>query len=291
MIKKIFEGYHTLIRQILADGERRKDRTGVGTRSIFAPANLRFDLSYCFPAYWGRALPVEKFCAEALWFLKGCPDGARWLQKRGIGIWDKWANESGDLGRVYGQQWRRWVGCNSHNTHAANIDQLAGLIENLRTDPHSRRHLVTAWQPAELHLMALPPCHFGFNCYISNPDTDRAKLSLCVFLRSSDVIIGLPANIVNYAFIAHAIARAVGVGVGELVVNFVGDTHIYENLVPVAEELLTRGEYPAEEALPQLVWHTENTVVDAYDWHAKGNKDFTIKNYFPHTKIKTDVAV
>ncbi len=108
--KPIFSAYHSLISDILAHGERRKDRTGHGTLSLFAPANLRFDLGYCFPAYWTRSLPIEKFCAESVWFLKGCPDGANWLNERGIKIWDKWANESGGLGRVYGQQWREWIG-------------------------------------------------------------------------------------------------------------------------------------------------------------------------------------
>jgi thymidylate synthase len=138
--------------------------------------------------------------------------------------------------------------------------------------------------------MALPPCHFGFDCYVSQPETANAKINLCVFLRSSDVILGLPANIANYAFVAHCIARAVGMGVGELVVALCGDTHIYIDTVPTAEELLQRGEQPAEDVLPQLVFHTENTVVDAYEWD-KTRKDFSVKNYFPHSAIKTPLAV
>ncbi len=292
MIKPIFQQYHQLIRDILTNGERRKDRTGVGTLSLFAPAMLRFDLGYCFPAYWGRELPVDKFCAEALWFIKGCPDGARWLQERGIGYWNSWADKDGYLGRVYGQQWRDWRGIEDcfGVSCASETDQLAETIDLIKSDPYSRRQLVTAWQPAELNQMALPPCHFAFVCYVSQPETPNAKLNLNVLLRSSDVIIGLPANIINYAFVAHCIARAVGIGVGELVVTMCGDTHIYENSIDTAKELLQRGEMPAEDALPQLVFRTENTVVDGYEWD-KTRKDFAVQNYFAHPAIKTPVAV
>lgn len=283
----IFQRYHFLLANILNYGEIRKDRTGVGTLSIFAPDSLRFDLSQNFPAYAGRKVSINWACAEALWFLKGSPDG--WLKERGITIWDEWADENGGIGRGYGKQWRKY----RDHKNGAYLDQIAELIQTLKTNPYTRRAVVTAWQPAELHLMALPPCHYSFQVYIEKPNTPAARLCLSVSLRSSDVIVGLPSNIANYAFIAHVLARAVGVGVGELVVCFTGDAHIYTNHIEAAKTLLDRaGEGDKAPYNCQLVFNTENTDIDKYEWQSgKGaRKDFEVINYFPKPAMELPVA-
>jgi len=283
--KDIWAPYHALLSQILNEGESRKDRTGTGTLSIFAPASLRFDLAHSFPAYTGRQIALNWALAEGLWFLKGCPD--LWLKERAITIWDEWADPDGKLGRIYGYQWRSWRGLGYEKP----TDQIADLLKTLTANPYDRRTVVTAWQPAEMHLMALPPCHYGFNVYISQPNTPNARLNLCVLIRSSDVVIGLPSNIANYAFITHALARHLGIAAGELVVSITGDAHIYNNLNAAARELLQRADLPpVSESLPQLQFNTNNTVFDAYDWQ-KDKKDFSVINYFPHPKMELQIAV
>ncbi len=296
---EIFAGYHALLAKILRTGELRADRTGVGTLSLFAPDSLRFDLSHSFPAYEGRKVSINWACAEGLWFLKGCPD--HWLQQRGINIWQEWQRPDGTLGRIYGQQWREWRGieCSFDGIYELLlvVDQIENLIDVLKTNPYTRRGVVSAWQPAELDDMALAPCHYGFQCHVTNPHTPEAKLNLSLLLRSSDVIVGLPSNITNYAFIAHALARAVGVGVGELVVHFTGDAHIYLNHVKAAKELLVRAKYTGDTPYNcQIVFTTENTDIDQYDWQpnrdgVKGRKDFKIINYTPQPAMELPVAV
>lgn len=285
-----FSQYHNLIENVLNQGTERTDRTGVGTFSVFAPYSLIFDLrNGAFPAYEGRALPIEKFCAEMLWFLrKGENTDTAFLKERGISYWDNWADNEGYLGRIYGAQWRGWQSFNG-----AKKDQFMQLIENLQTNPYSRRHLVTAWNVSELDGMALPPCHYAFQCYVGEGENGRKTLSLCVVLRSSDIIVGLPANIANYAFLAHLIARAVDYDANELVVVFSGDAHIYKNHVEAAEELLDRDK---NESHARIVWNTQSTDIFSYDWfpngHAqKNNNSFRIENYNPAPAIKVEIAV
>jgi thymidylate synthase len=288
---QIFAGYHALLAQILNEGESRPDRTGTGALSVFAPASLRFDLAHSFPAYAGRKVSINWALAEGLWFLLGSPDG--WLQQRGITIWNAWADKLGSIGRGYGKQWRKW----RDNMTGAPRDQITELVQALRETPYTRRAVVTAWQPAELQYMALPPCHYTFVCYVAEPGTARARLSLSVQMRSSDTVVGLPSNIANYAFIAHVLARAVGVGVGELVVDFTGDAHIYTSHIAAAQELLRRAEQEAKEPQQQhacqLVFNTENTNIDSYDWQpGKGaRKDFTITNYKPQGAMQLPVSI
>jgi thymidylate synthase len=259
------QNYHELIRHILENGTDKQDRTGVGTRSIFGH-QLRFDLQKGFPLLTTKKTHFKSIAYELLWFLKGS-DTIQYLKENGVTIWDEWADEKGNLGRIYGVQWRRWN---------QGIDQIQILIEGIKNNPDSRRHIVSAWNVSDLNQMALPPCHILFQCYVAN-----GKLSLSMYQRSCDVFLGLPFNIASYALLTHMIAQVCSLQVGELIIS-IGDTHLYSNHFEQAKLLLTRSEYP----LPTLTLDPSVTDIDSFDYH-----HFNLQNYQHHPAIKADIAV
>ena len=216
--------YETLLHDVLLNGSPRQDRTGVGTRSVFG-RQLRYDLSKGFPRITSKYVAMKPVKAELLWFLRG-ETSIRRLKEQGITIWDEWADENDDIGPLYGHQWRSWT-----DRDGTAHDQIEALIQGLRQDPHSRRHLVSAWNVGDLDEMALAPCHAFFQCYVS----DEGRLSLQVYQRSADIFLGLPMNIASYALLTHMLAQQTGLHVGELIWTG-GDCHIYDNHVDAVEE-------------------------------------------------------
>ncbi len=263
------QAYHDLLRRILEDGVPQADRTGVGTLSVFGH-QMRFDLSAGFPLVTTKKLYVRAIFIELLWFLRG-DTNVRWLQDRRVGIWDEWARADGDLGPVYGKQWRDW-----ESPDGRHIDQMAALIDTIRRDPTSRRQIVTAWNPGDLDRMALAPCHCLFQTYVAN-----GKLSLQLYQRSCDAFLGLPFNIASYALLTHLIADQCGLEVGEFIWTG-GDTHLYANHLEQARLQLTRD--PRQ--LPRLVIKQRAGSIDGYDFD-----DFAIEGYDPHPHIAAKVAV
>ena len=229
---EINDQYERLLEDVLLHGEPRNDRTGVGTRSVFG-RQLRYDLSRGFPRITTKYVPMKVVKAELLWFLRG-DDDISWLQKQGVHIWDDWADTDGYVGPLYGVQWRSWI-----DSDDMAIDQIRRLIAGLKSDPHSRRHLVSAWNVGELGEMALAPCHAFFQCYVSNNN----RLSLQVYQRSADLFLGVPVNIASYALLTHMLAQQTGLSVGELIWAG-GDCHIYDNHVEQVKEQLSRTVYP-----------------------------------------------
>ena len=223
--------YERLLEDVLLHGEPRHDRTGVGTRTVFA-RQLRYDLRAGFPRITTKFVAMKAVKGELLWFLRGSTN-VRWLQERGITIWDAWADADGELGPVYGSQWRSWPARDGQA-----IDQIARLIETLRRDPDSRRMLVSAWNVGELGAMALAPCHAFFQCYAA-----RGRLSLQVYQRSADLFLGVPFNIASYALLTHMLAQQADLEVGELIWTG-GDCHIYDNHVEQVKTQLTREVFP-----------------------------------------------
>lgn len=261
--------YLQLLKYILDTGVDRTDRTGTGTRSVFG-YQMRFDLSAGFPLLTTKKLHIKSVIYELLWFLRG-ETNVRWLQERGVKIWDEWADENGDLGPVYGSQWRSWP-----DGRGGTIDQIANVVSSIRTKPDSRRHIVTAWNPAEVDDMALPPCHCLFQFYVA-----EGKLSCQLYQRSADVFLGVPFNIGSYALLTHMMAQVTGLEVGEFVHSF-GDVHLYKNHFEQAETQLNREPRP----LPRLTVNPEKT--DIFDFVFE---DFQITGYDPHPHIKAEVAV
>ena len=229
---EINDQYERLLQDVLLHGEPRQDRTGVGTRAVFG-RQLRYDLSKGFPRITTKYVPMKVVKAELLWFLRG-DDDISWLQKQGVHIWDDWADTDGYVGPLYGVQWRSWI-----DSDDMAIDQIRRLIAGLKSDPHSRRHLVSAWNVGELGEMALAPCHAFFQCYVSNNN----RLSLQVYQRSADLFLGLPCNIASYALLTHMLAQQTGLDVGELIWTG-GDCHIYDNHVEQVKVQLEREVYP-----------------------------------------------
>ena len=229
---KINDQYERLLQDVLDNGEPRQDRTGVGTRAVFG-RQLRYDLSKGFPRITTKYVPMKPIKAELLWFLRG-DDDISWLQEQGVHIWDDWADTDGYVGPLYGVQWRSWI-----NSDDMAIDQLRRLITGLKHDPHSRRHLVSAWNVGELSEMALAPCHAFFQCYVSGEE----RLSLQVYQRSADLFLGVPFNIASYALLTHMLAQQTGLDVGELIWTG-GDCHIYDNHVEQVKIQLTREVFP-----------------------------------------------
>lgn len=223
--------YLDLLRDCLENGTYREGRNG-GTYGLFG-RQIRFDLSEGFPLLTTKKVHWKAIVVELLWFLRG-DTNVKFLHDHGVTIWDEWADEKGDLGPVYGLQWRQWAGVDWKTRHTVIVDQIANVIESLRTDPHGRRHIVTAWQPAEIDQMALPPCHCLFQFFVVD-----GKLSCQLYQRSADIFLGVPFNIASYALLTHLIAREVGLEVGEFVHTF-GDVHLYANHVEQAREQLTR---------------------------------------------------
>jgi thymidylate synthase len=261
--------YLDLLADIMANGVRRDDRTGVGTLGVFG-RQLRFDLTLGFPLLTTKKLHWKSIVVELLWFLRG-DTNVEWLHEHGVSIWDEWADpETGDLGPVYGKQWRSWAA-----PEGRSIDQIARLIEGLKVNPNSRRHIVTAWNPAEVEEMALPPCHCLFQFFVAD-----GKLSCQLYQRSADVFLGVPFNIASYALLTHMVAQAVGLAPGEFVHSF-GDAHLYLNHLDQAELQLTREPRP----LPRLVLAPQS---DLFEFTPE---DISLEGYDPHPHIKAKVAV
>lgn len=260
--------YEDLLREILEDGVPKSDRTGTGTRSLFA-RQLRYDLGTGFPLLTTKKVHLKSIVYELLWFMRGLSDNT-WLNDRGVTIWDEWADEDGDLGPIYGVQWRSWP-----TPDGRTIDQLAGALEMLRTDPDSRRNIVSAWNVGQLEDMALPPCHLLFQFYVA-----EGKLSCQLYQRSADMFLGVPFNIASYALLTHMMAQQAGLGVGEFIWTG-GDCHIYDNHVEQCRLQLTREPRP----------YPELRLRKADDLFSYGYEDIEIVGYDPHPVIRGTVSV
>lgn len=261
--------YHDLLRHILAKGATKTDRTGTGTLSVFG-YQMRFDLQQGFPLVTTKKLHLRSIIYELLWFLKG-DTNIQYLKDNGVSIWDEWADAEGNLGPVYGYQWRSWPG-----RHGARIDQITHVMNSIRSKPDSRRHIVTAWNPADVDDMALPPCHALFQFYVAD-----GKLSCQLYQRSCDVFLGLPFNIASYALLTHMVAQQCDLEPGEFVWTG-GDTHIYSNHLDQVNLQLTREPYP----LPTLKIKRKPSSIFDYEF-----ADFEILNYQAHPSIKAPIAV
>ncbi len=261
--------YHDLLRHILAQGATKADRTGTGTLSVFG-YQMRFDLQQGFPLVTTKKLHLRSIIYELLWFLNG-DTNIKYLKDNGVSIWDEWADAEGNLGPVYGYQWRSWPGRNG-----AKIDQITHVINSIKTKPDSRRHIVTAWNPADVDDMALPPCHALFQFYVAD-----GKLSCQLYQRSCDVFLGLPFNIASYALLTHMVAQQCDLEVGEFIWTG-GDTHIYSNHLDQVNLQLTRDPYP----LPTLNIKRKPSTIFDYRFD-----DFEIVNYQAHPSIKAPIAV
>jgi len=260
--------YLNLLRDILDNGVRRDDRTGTGTLGVFG-RQMRFDLSKGFPLLTTKKLHTRSIFIELLWFLRGETNIA-WLKDNGVSIWDEWADANGDLGPVYGKQWRSWA-----TPNGASIDQIQKLVHGLKTNPNSRRHIVSAWNPADVDDMALPPCHCLFQFFVAD-----GRLSCQLYQRSADVFLGVPFNIASYALLTHMLAKVVGLEPGDFVHTF-GDAHLYLNHLEQAELQLSRAPLP----LPTL------SVADKNDLFGFELSDFVLNDYQSWPHIKAAVAV
>ena len=261
--------YLNLLKHIKWDGSRKTDRTGTGTLSTFG-YQMRFNLSHGFPLLTTKKLHLKSIIHELLWFLRG-DTNVRYLQENGVSIWDEWADEDGELGPVYGKQWRSWAAPDGDS-----IDQIAKLIDGIRRNPDSRRHIVTAWNPSDVDRMALPPCHCLFQFYVAD-----GRLSCQLYQRSADVFIGIPFNIASYALLTMMVAQVCGLKPGDFVWTG-GDCHLYLNHLDQADEQLTR----EPRGLPKMRINPE--VKDIFGFRFE---DFTLEGYDPHSHIRADVAV
>lgn len=261
--------YHALLQHILDTGTEKTDRTGTGTKSVFG-YQMRFDLSKGFPLVTTKKVHLRSILHELLWFLKGETNIA-YLKENGVGIWDEWADENGELGPVYGKQWRSWEGANG-----VVIDQVTDLITQIKKNPDSRRLIISAWNVADLPKMALMPCHTIFQFYVAN-----GKLSCQLYQRSADVFLGVPFNIASYALLTMMIAQVCDLEPGDFVHTF-GDVHIYNNHMEQVNLQLSRTPFP----LPTMKLNTE--VKDIFEFKFE---DFTLENYQSHGAIKAPVAV
>jgi thymidylate synthase len=261
--------YLDLMRHVLDSGLRRTDRTGTGTISVFG-YQMRFDLSEGFPVVTTKKLHLRSIIHELLWFLKG-DTNIRYLQENGVSIWDEWADEHGDLGPVYGSQWRSWPAPNGKK-----IDQISNVIDQIRTTPDSRRLIVSAWNPAEIDNMALPPCHSLFQFYVAD-----GKLSCQLYQRSADILLGVPFNIASYALLTMMIAQVCDLEAGDFVHTF-GDAHLYLNHLEQVDLQLSREPYP----LPTMSLTPEIRSVFDFTFD-----DITLHNYQSHPAIKAPIAV
>lgn len=265
--------YLSLLRDILDNGVRRDDRTGTGTLGVFG-RQMRFDLSKGFPLLTTKKLHTRSIFIELLWFLRGETNIA-WLKDNGVSIWDEWADANGELGPVYGKQWRSWAAPNGQN-----IDQIQKLVHGLKVNPNSRRHIVSAWNPADVDDMALPPCHCLFQFFVAPNEKGGGKLSCQLYQRSADVFLGVPFNIASYALLTHMLAQVVGLEPGDFVHTF-GDAHLYLNHLEQAELQLSRSPLP----LPTL------TIADKDDLFGFELSDFVLNGYQAWPHIKAPVAV
>lgn len=267
--------YEDLLQDVLEHGAAKTDRTGTGTRSVFG-RQLRFDLENSFPLITTKRVHFKSVALELLWFLRG-DSNIRWLQDQGVSIWNEWAAEDGELGPVYGVQWRSWP-----TPDGGHIDQIAQVVEGLRTNPDSRRHIVSAWNVSELANMALPPCHAFFQFYVE-PSTSGGpgKLSCQLYQRSADTFLGVPFNIASYALLTLMVAQQTGLTPGEFVWTG-GDVHIYDNHVEQVHEQLSRAPYP----YPTL--HLTRRPDSIFDYRLE---DFEVRDYQHHPTIKAPIAV
>lgn len=261
--------YLGLLAEVLERGAAKSDRTGTGTRSVFG-RQMRFALEGGFPLLTTKKLHLKSIIYELLWFLRG-DTNVRWLQERGVSIWDEWADENGELGPVYGYQWRHW-----RTPDGREIDQIRQLLENLRARPDSRRHLVSAWNPADVDKMALPPCHALFQFYVA-----EGRLSCQMYQRSADLFLGVPFNIASYALLTLMVAQVTDLRPGEFVLTL-GDAHLYLNHLAQAREQLARAPRP----FPTM--RLNPAVRDLFEFRFE---DFTLEAYDPHPAIKAPIAV
>jgi thymidylate synthase len=261
--------YLDLLAQVLERGARKSDRTGTGTLSLFG-AQMRFDLAAGLPLLTTKKLHAKSIIYELLWFLRG-DTNVKWLQERGVTIWDEWADAAGELGPVYGYQWRHWKAPDGRE-----IDQLAQVVQSIRDKPDSRRHIVTAWNPADVDRMALPPCHALFQFYVAD-----GRLSCQLYQRSADLFLGVPFNIASYALLTLMIAQVTGLAPGEFVLTL-GDAHLYLNHLEQAREQLARAPRP----FPRLKLNPAVKDLFAFRY-----EDFSIEGYDPHPAIKAPIAV
>jgi thymidylate synthase len=261
--------YLELLAEVLEHGARKSDRTGTGTLSLFG-RQLRFQLEPGFPLLTTKKLHLKSIIYELLWFLRG-DTNVRWLQERGVSIWDEWADENGELGPVYGYQWRHW-----RAPGGGEIDQISGVVQSLRARPDSRRHIVTAWNPADVERMALPPCHALFQFYVAG-----GRLSCQMYQRSADLFLGVPFNIASYALLTHMVAQVTGLAPGEFILTL-GDAHLYLNHLEQAREQLGR----EPRAFPRMRLKPEVREMLEFRF-----EDFTLEAYEPHPAIKAPIAV
>jgi thymidylate synthase len=261
--------YLDLLRHILDHGDEKPDRTGTGTKSVFGWQS-RYDLSAGFPLVTTKKLHIKSIIHELIWFLRGDTNTA-YLNNNGVRIWDEWADDNGDLGPVYGEQWRRWPAPDGRK-----IDQIADVMQMLKTDPDSRRMIVSAWNPADVEAMALPPCHSLFQFYVAG-----GKLSCQLYQRSADVFLGVPFNIASYAMLTHMVAHSAGLKVGDFI-HTMGDAHLYLNHLGAAREQLAR----EPRKLPQLKLVNPPDALDDF-----GEDNFRIIDYDPHPHIAGKISV
>jgi len=268
--------YQNLLQHVLEQGMDKPDRTGTGTRSVFG-AQMRFDLRAGFPVLTTKKLHLRSIIHELLWFLSG-DTNITYLNDHGVSIWDEWADESGDLGPVYGKQWRSW-----ETPSGETIDQIANVVEGIRINPDSRRLIVSAWNVADIDRMKLPPCHCLFQFYVTPPqeDADRGTLSCQLYQRSADVFLGVPFNIASYSLLTMMIAQVTDLKPGEFIHTF-GDVHLYSNHFEQAREQLSR----TPRSLPRMKINP-----DVKDLFAFTYDDFELEHYDPHPPIKAPVAV
>ncbi len=274
----LMQQYHDLLRHILANGARKTDRTGTGTLSVFG-YQMRFNLQEGFPLLTTKKVHTRSIIHELLWFIKG-DTNIKYLKDNGVSIWDEWADENGNLGPVYGKQWRSWP---DHN--GGSIDQLSDVLRQLKNSPDSRRMIVTAWNPVDIPNMALPACHALFQFYVAPPDTEKgetkSKLSCQLYQRSADVFLGVPFNIASYALLTMMVAQECGYEAHEFIWTG-GDTHLYSNHLEQVETQLSRSFRP----LPTM--RLNPAVSSVFDFTYN---DFTLENYDPWPAIKAPVAV
>ena len=261
--------YLDLLAEVLQNGARKTDRTGTGTLSVFG-RQLRFDIADRFPLLTTKKLHTKSILTELLWFLRG-DTNVKWLQERGVTIWDEWADENGNLGPVYGYQWRHW-----RTPEGGEIDQIAKVLESLKKKPDSRRHIVSAWNPADVERMALPPCHALFQFYVAD-----GRLSCQMYQRSADLFLGVPFNVASYALLTRMVAQVTGLAAAEFVLTL-GDAHLYLNHVAQAREQLARAPRP----FPRMRLNPRVGELADFSY-----EDFTLEGYEPYPAIKAPIAV
>ncbi len=261
--------YLDLLREVLAAGTPKSDRTGTGTRSVFG-RQMRFALGASFPLLTTKKLHLKSIIYELLWFLRG-DTNVKWLQERGVTIWDEWAAPDGELGPVYGYQWRHW-----RTPEGGEIDQIAEVLRSIRSNPDSRRHLVSAWNPADIGRMALPPCHALFQFYVAG-----GALSCQLYQRSADLFLGVPFNIASYSLLTLMVAQVTDLRPGEFILTL-GDAHLYLNHLEQAREQIARAPRP----FPRMKLNPE--IRDLFEFKFE---DFTLEGYDPHPAIKAPIAV